>query len=144
MSKNIGGLHWILIGWFIKLSVQTIQPLILIYRSPNFVYNYWRCTSIYRPRSCPFISLSRMTFHIHIWYLKYSLVYEDAIWWHDIWYLMDYTSFIWAPNLQPTVPQIKISRGGATVPQKVTIILHCIDEGYIELFLLTSPHSLII
>ena len=42
---------WILIGWFIKLSVQTFLPLILIFRRGNFVYHHWRCTSIYRPLS---------------------------------------------------------------------------------------------
>ena len=33
--KNFGDFYLILIGWFIKLSVQTFQPLILIYRSDN-------------------------------------------------------------------------------------------------------------
>ena len=32
-----------LIGLFIKLSVQTFKPLILIYRSGNFVYQHWGC-----------------------------------------------------------------------------------------------------
>ena len=30
------GLRWILIGWFIKLSVQAFQPLIVIFRRVNF------------------------------------------------------------------------------------------------------------
>ena len=28
-----------MISWFVKLSVQTFQPLIVIYRRGNFVYN---------------------------------------------------------------------------------------------------------
>ena len=44
-------------GWFIKLSVQTFQPLILLYRRGNFVYHHWRSTSIFRPLSYPFRSL---------------------------------------------------------------------------------------
>ena len=47
----------ILIGWFIKLRVQTFQLLIVIYRKGNFVYHHWRCTSIYRPVSYTFRSL---------------------------------------------------------------------------------------
>ena len=34
------------IGWFIKLSVQTFKPLIVIFRKGNFVDHYWRCTSV--------------------------------------------------------------------------------------------------
>ena len=34
----------ILIVWFIKLNVQTFQPLIVIYRGDNFVYHQWECT----------------------------------------------------------------------------------------------------
>ena len=30
------GLEWLLISWFIKLSVKGFQPLIIIYRSGNF------------------------------------------------------------------------------------------------------------
>ena len=51
------GLQWILIGCFIKFSVQTFQPLILITRMGNFLYHYWGCTSIYRPLSYPLRSL---------------------------------------------------------------------------------------
>ena len=43
---------------FIKLSVKTFQPLTVIYKRDNFVYNHWGCTSIYRPLSFPFISLT--------------------------------------------------------------------------------------
>ena len=42
---------------FIKLNVQTFQPLILINRRGNFVYTHWGCTSIYRPLSFPYRSL---------------------------------------------------------------------------------------
>ena len=46
-----------LIGCSIKSSVQTFQPLVVIYRRGNFMYqNYWGCTSIYRPLSYPFRS----------------------------------------------------------------------------------------
>ena len=34
----------ILIGWFIRLSVQTFQPLILFYRRSNLGYNHRGCT----------------------------------------------------------------------------------------------------
>ena len=33
-----------MIGWFIKLNVQTFQPLIIIYMRGNFVYHHWGCT----------------------------------------------------------------------------------------------------
>ena len=36
--KNFGNFYWILIGWFIMLSVPTFQLLILIYRRGNFLY----------------------------------------------------------------------------------------------------------
>ena len=35
-----------MIGWFIKLSVKTFKPLIVIYREGNFVYHHWGCASI--------------------------------------------------------------------------------------------------
>ena len=46
--KNSYSLAWILISWFIKLSAQTLhlQPLIVIYRSSNFVHHHWRYTLI--------------------------------------------------------------------------------------------------
>ena len=31
--NNFGDFYWILIGWFIKMSIKMFQPLILIYRS---------------------------------------------------------------------------------------------------------------
>ena len=40
---------------FFKLSVQTYQPLSVIYRIQNFVYHHWGITSIYRLFSYPFI-----------------------------------------------------------------------------------------
>ena len=54
---NFGDFYWILIGLLIKLSDQTFQPLILIYRIGNFVYQHWGYTSIYRLLSYPFRSL---------------------------------------------------------------------------------------
>ena len=43
-----------MIGLLIKLSFQTYQPLILIYRRGNFVSHLWGFTSIYQPLSYPF------------------------------------------------------------------------------------------
>ena len=55
---NFGGLNLILIGWFIKLSVNTFQLLIVIYKKGNnIVYHYWGSTSICWPLSYPFRSL---------------------------------------------------------------------------------------
>ena len=51
LSQKLYYFYWILIGGFIKLSVQAFLPLILIFRRGNFVYHHWRCTSIYRPLS---------------------------------------------------------------------------------------------
>ena len=47
----------ILIGWLIKLSVQTFHPLIVFYRRGIFVYENWECLLIYWPLSYPFRSL---------------------------------------------------------------------------------------
>ena len=47
----------ILIGWFIKLSVQTFQSQIVIYRGDNYVYHNLECTLIYRPLSYPIRTL---------------------------------------------------------------------------------------
>ena len=47
----------ILIGCFIKLSVQTFKPLIVIYRRGNLVYLHLGCISINRPLTYPFRSL---------------------------------------------------------------------------------------
>ena len=41
---------------FDKLSIQTFQPLIVIYRRRNFVYHHWGCKSIFRLFSHPFTS----------------------------------------------------------------------------------------
>ena len=60
--RIILGTFKILIGWFILLSVQTFQPLIVIYRIGNFVYPHQRCTSIYEPWSYPFRSLRRQSY----------------------------------------------------------------------------------
>ena len=45
------------IGCLNKLSVQTFQSLILIYRRGNFVCHHWGCTWIHLPLSYPFRSL---------------------------------------------------------------------------------------
>ena len=54
--NNFEDFYWVLIGWFIKFSVQTFQPIILIYRRGNFKYHKG-CTLIYRPLSYPFRSM---------------------------------------------------------------------------------------
>ena len=46
-----------LLNFIIKLSVQTFQPLTVIYRRGNFIYHHWGCASIYRPLSYTFRSL---------------------------------------------------------------------------------------
>ena len=40
---------WILICWFIKFSIQTFKPLIVINRRVRYVIYHWGCRSIYRP-----------------------------------------------------------------------------------------------
>ena len=57
-GMNFVDFYWILIGWFILLSVQTFQPPIVIISRGNFVYLHWKCTLIYRPLTYPFRSLS--------------------------------------------------------------------------------------
>ena len=59
LAWQLWGLLLNFIGWFIKLSVQTFQPLIVIYS--NFVYHSWVRTSIYRPLSYLFRSLHLTT-----------------------------------------------------------------------------------
>ena len=39
---------------FQNSSVQTLQPIVIVCRRGNFVYQNARCTSIYRPLSYPF------------------------------------------------------------------------------------------
>ena len=41
-------------SWFNKVSVQTFQPRIVVYRRGNLVLYHWECTSIYRLLSYPF------------------------------------------------------------------------------------------
>ena len=48
----------ILFGLFIKLSVKTFQPLIVIYRWSNFVSHHCRITSIFSHCLITFICLS--------------------------------------------------------------------------------------
>ena len=57
-------MDWILIGCFIKLSVQMFQSLIITYRRGNLVYLHWGCTSFYRSLSYPLRSLGIYTFSI--------------------------------------------------------------------------------
>ena len=57
LAFQLWALQLILICCFIKLKVQTFQPIILIYRNGDFVYNHWGSTSIYQPLSYPFRSL---------------------------------------------------------------------------------------
>ena len=54
---NFGDFYWTFIGCLNKLSVQTFQSLILIYRSGNFVCHHWGCTWIHLPLPYPFRSL---------------------------------------------------------------------------------------
>ena len=44
------------------MSVLTFQPLIVIYRRVNLVYNHWGRTSIFRPLTYPFRSLRLTAF----------------------------------------------------------------------------------
>ena len=48
-----------LICWFIKLCFQTFEPLNIIYRRGNIVYQFLGCISIYRPLSYPFRFLKK-------------------------------------------------------------------------------------
>ena len=78
LVEQLWGLLLILIGWFIKLSVQTFKPIILIYKMGNSVSIYRslitsffthifyqlgtkieisQCRLVYRPLSYPYISL---------------------------------------------------------------------------------------
>ena len=70
-------LWWILIGSFIKLSIQMFQPLIVIKRRSNFVYHPWECTLIYWPFSYPFRSLT-FTWEIFLRILRSSVVRNIA------------------------------------------------------------------
>ena len=79
MALQLRGLKWILIGCFIKLSVQTFQPLILIYRSGNFVYYYWGCISIYRPLNYPLRSLSCYLFSFELFLPKALLQFAVIV-----------------------------------------------------------------
>ena len=54
LAQQFWEIQWVLIGWFIKFSVQTFQQLIWIYKRGNFVL----CTSIHWPLSYPFRSLT--------------------------------------------------------------------------------------
>ena len=58
LAFNFRYFNYILIFWFKKLIVQTLLPLILIYRKSISIYHHCRCTSIYQPLSYPFRSLA--------------------------------------------------------------------------------------
>ena len=62
LLRWLNNFGWFLIGWFIRLNVQTFQPLIVKYRSSKFVYHDRRCTSICRSLSYPFRSLNGISF----------------------------------------------------------------------------------
>ncbi len=59
LTYQLWELYQILIAWFIKLSVQTFQPQIVIYSRGNFVYHHWGCKSIYRLLFYPLRSLTK-------------------------------------------------------------------------------------
>ena len=71
-------------GDLIKFSVQTFQPLILIYRRGNFMHHHWGCTPIYPSLCYPFRSLIWMCVFI-IGYVQINyrntkeLIYISAI-----------------------------------------------------------------
>ena len=46
MALQLWELDWILIGWFLKFSVQLLSIIVII-RRDNFVYHYWGCTWIF-------------------------------------------------------------------------------------------------
>ena len=88
--NNFGDFSLILIGWFINLSVQTFQPLIIIYRRDNFVYHYWeyinsssivlslkiscKCTSIIYLISCKYDDISDRLDNF------YTFLFSTKIW----------------------------------------------------------------
>ena len=55
--KNLGYYCWILIDQLQTGSVQTFQPIILIYKRGNFDFHHWGCISIYSTMSYPQRSL---------------------------------------------------------------------------------------
>ena len=71
----------ILINWFIKLSVQTFQRLIQIYRLGYFVFHNWGCTSIYWPLSYLFRSLCNYD-NLISWCPGGRWYKLDTQWWH--------------------------------------------------------------
>ena len=78
VGKNYGEFCYMLIGWFIKMSIQTFQPLNVIYRRGNFVYQHWVCPSIYRSSFFPFRSLHSLKPNKFVW--KPAIVF----WTHTI------------------------------------------------------------
>ena len=61
LGQQLRYFYWILIGLFIKLNVQSFEPIIVIYRRDNYINNHWGCTSMYQPLAYPFRSLKKST-----------------------------------------------------------------------------------
>ena len=76
LAQQLWDFYWILIGWFIKLSVWTFQPLFLIYISSNFCKNLSSIV-LY------LISLDKLTIRI----IQLNL---DVLFWH----MYNYNIFI--------------------------------------------------
>ena len=53
LVSNFGDFYWSLIGWLVKLIVQTFQPLIVIYWRGTYVYQHWECAPFYRLLNYP-------------------------------------------------------------------------------------------
>ena len=80
-SDQLLRLGRILIEWFIRLSIQTFQQLILFYKRGNFVYHRCGCSPIYRPLSYPFRSLSFMSDFQYFFYMciyHYKLYFKKS------------------------------------------------------------------
>ena len=85
-----------MINWFIKLSFQTFQALIVIYRMGIFVYHLWRSNllpivlSLYIPALCvylsvyqsslplPFISLLAFSYSFSILFPNFFLLFRSC------------------------------------------------------------------
>ena len=78
-------------GLGIKLSVQTVQPLIVIYRRGNFMYNRAGCTSIYRSLSNPFKSLICPSFFLSVLH-SVCIAAVHYVFLHTVLYIFIYLS----------------------------------------------------
>ena len=93
-TQQFWELYWTLIGLLINLSVQTFQPLIVIYRRGNFVYHHGWCTSIYWTLSYPFRSL--------VW--SYPLTFSPCIYFltkYWIWFINGCIDFLISSSVKP-------------------------------------------